>query len=222
MRKCKEIGETASVEVAEEGLRMTRARTTLAAAKAAAEESTERKRKVRGGELEVARSEVPLKSMRVATVPDNSASPATSENLSCASISSIQVLAPCYSSRELSEVDKDSFNSQDLKNENEASVEEVATSTGDLVDCNESKEKTPSFELRSESGVLESTAKPHEVSSRRCPEAEKLPSEAELEEFFAAAEKDLQKKFIDKYNYDIVKDEPLEGRYEWVQLQVKP
>lgn len=61
-----------------------------------------------------------------------------------------------------------------------------------------SKEKTPSFELRSESGVLESTAKPHEVSSRRCPEAEKLPSEAELEEFFAAAEKDLQKKFIDK------------------------
>ncbi|CAA3007236.1 Hypothetical predicted protein [Olea europaea subsp. europaea] len=200
MRKCKEIGETASVEVAEEGLRMTRARTTLAAAKAAAEESTEKKRKVRGGELKVARSEVPLKSMRVATVPDNSASPATSENLSCASISSIHVLAPCYSSRELSEVDKDNFKSQDLKNENEASVEEVATSTGDLVDCNESysKEKTPSSELRSESGVLESTAKPHEVSSPRRPEAEKMPSEAELEEFFAAAEKDLQKKFIDK------------------------
>lgn len=222
MRRCKGIGETAFVEVAEEGLRMTRARTTLAAAKAVAVESTERKRKVRGGELEVSRSEVELKSMRVATVPDNSASPATSENLLCASISSNHVLAPYCSSNGLSEADKESFKSLDLEDENEASAEEVATSTGDLVDCNESKEKTPSSELQSESGELESTARPHEVSSRRRPEAEKMPSEAELEEFFAAAEKDLQKQFVDKYNYDIVKDEPLEGRYEWVQLQVKP
>nr|KYP42160.1 Cyclin-dependent kinase inhibitor 7 [Cajanus cajan] len=48
---------------------------------------------------------------------------------------------------------------------------------------------------------------------------QKMPTESELEEFFAAAEKDIQKRFSDKYNYDIVKDVPLEGRYEWVKLK---
>lgn len=42
---------------------------------------------------------------------------------------------------------------------------------------------------------------------------------AELEEFFASTEKNLQKRFKDKYNYDIVNDAPLEGRFEWVQLK---
>ncbi|RDX81943.1 Cyclin-dependent kinase inhibitor 6, partial [Mucuna pruriens] len=48
---------------------------------------------------------------------------------------------------------------------------------------------------------------------------QKMPTESELEEFFATAEKDIQKRFSDKYNYDIVKDVPLEGRYEWVKLK---
>ncbi|KAL2499695.1 Cyclin-dependent kinase inhibitor [Abeliophyllum distichum] len=200
MRKCKGIGEVAFLEVAEVGLRMTRART----APAAAAEAKERKRKVGGGELELSRSVVQLKSRRLATVEDSSASPATSENLSCASISSNHVLASCCSSSGLSGVDKESFKFLDLEEENEVSAEEVATSTGDLVDCNERRDTTTATEVQTES------------------EAEKMPSEAELEEFFAAAEKNLQKKFADKYNYDIVKDEPLEGRYEWVQLQVKP
>ncbi|KAL2522819.1 cyclin-dependent kinase inhibitor 7-like [Forsythia ovata] len=222
MRKCKGIGEVAFVELAEVGLRMTRATTALAAAKAAAAEAKERKRKVGGGELEVSRSVGQLKSRRLATVADNSASPGTSENLSCASISSNHVLASCCSSSGLSGVDKESFKFLDLEEENEVSAEEVATSTGDLVDCNERRDTTTATEVQTESGELESTARPHEASSRRRTEAEKMPSEAELEEFFAAAEKNLQEKFADKYNYDIVKDEPLEGRYEWVQLQVKP
>ncbi|KAL2962868.1 hypothetical protein AAZX31_17G168200 [Glycine max] len=46
-----------------------------------------------------------------------------------------------------------------------------------------------------------------------------VPTESELEDFFAAAEKDIQKRFTDKYNYDFVKDMPLEGRYEWVKLK---
>ncbi|XP_047983131.1 cyclin-dependent kinase inhibitor 6-like isoform X3 [Salvia hispanica] len=45
-----------------------------------------------------------------------------------------------------------------------------------------------------------------------------MPSAAELERFFAAAEKYEQKRFAQKYNYDIVKDVPLEGRYHWVRL----
>ncbi|XP_014506027.1 cyclin-dependent kinase inhibitor 7 [Vigna radiata var. radiata] len=51
------------------------------------------------------------------------------------------------------------------------------------------------------------------------PAPQKMPAESELEEFFAAAEKDIQKRFSEKYNYDIVKDMPLEGRYEWVKLK---
>ncbi|KAL4568710.1 hypothetical protein LXL04_024325 [Taraxacum kok-saghyz] len=42
---------------------------------------------------------------------------------------------------------------------------------------------------------------------------------AELDEFFAAAEKELHKRFKDKYNYDIVSDTPSEGRFEWDQLK---
>ncbi|KAL2490737.1 Cyclin-dependent kinase inhibitor [Abeliophyllum distichum] len=41
----------------------------------------------------------------------------------------------------------------------------------------------------------------------------------EVEEFFVAAEKYEQKRFAEKYNYDIAKDVPLEGRYKWVRLK---
>ncbi|KAL7094502.1 hypothetical protein ACP275_11G107300 [Erythranthe tilingii] len=70
-------------------------------------------------------------------------------------------------------------------------------------------------------GELESTARPRETTTRRrSTAAEKMPSEAELEQFFAAAENNLHKQFTNKYNYDIVKDQPLEGRYEWIRIQV--
>nr|XP_043624608.1 cyclin-dependent kinase inhibitor 7-like isoform X2 [Erigeron canadensis] len=42
---------------------------------------------------------------------------------------------------------------------------------------------------------------------------------AEIDEFFALAERKEQKRFADKYNYDIVKDVPTEGRYQWVRLK---
>ncbi|RID72432.1 hypothetical protein BRARA_C04323 [Brassica rapa] len=46
--------------------------------------------------------------------------------------------------------------------------------------------------------------------------------EAELEDFFQAAEKDVRNsKMLEcswKYNFDFEKDEPLGGRYEWVKL----
>ncbi|KAF3593525.1 hypothetical protein DY000_02025653, partial [Brassica cretica] len=44
-----------------------------------------------------------------------------------------------------------------------------------------------------------------------------VPSTSELEEFFAYAEQEQQRLFMDKYNFDIVNDVPLAGRYEWVQ-----
>ncbi|KAK6946131.1 Cyclin-dependent kinase inhibitor domain [Dillenia turbinata] len=49
--------------------------------------------------------------------------------------------------------------------------------------------------------------------------AAKKPSTAEIEELFAEAEKLEQKRFMDKYNYDIVKDVPLQGRFQWVRLK---
>ncbi|KAK1423405.1 hypothetical protein QVD17_18708 [Tagetes erecta] len=74
--------------------------------------------------------------------------------------------------------------------------------------------------IKTKSG-LRKTAKPSPViSSRGTIQMEKLPSAAELEEFFTAAEKQLNKRFKEKYNYDIANDTPLEGRFEWVQLKL--
>lgn len=83
-------------------------------------------------------------------------------------------------------------------------------------------ESTPTSELKSESGEVESsTVKQSSVMTNSgCTilSPEKMPPEAELEAFFAAAEEDLNQRFKDKYNYDIVNDIPLQGRYEWIQL----
>ncbi|XP_020244216.1 cyclin-dependent kinase inhibitor 7-like [Asparagus officinalis] len=40
----------------------------------------------------------------------------------------------------------------------------------------------------------------------------------EIEEFFTEAEREEKKRFMNKYNYDVVKDAPMEGRYEWALL----
>ncbi|KAF3943863.1 hypothetical protein ACB098_12G181300 [Castanea mollissima] len=45
-----------------------------------------------------------------------------------------------------------------------------------------------------------------------------IPTTQEMEEFFACAEQEHQRLFIDKYNFDFVSDLPLPGRYEWVQI----
>ncbi|KAL1826138.1 hypothetical protein DCAR_0314328 [Daucus carota subsp. sativus] len=45
-----------------------------------------------------------------------------------------------------------------------------------------------------------------------------IPSTHEIEEFFAFAEQQQQKRFIEKYNFDVVNDTPLPGRYEWVRV----
>ncbi|XP_011075297.1 cyclin-dependent kinase inhibitor 7 isoform X2 [Sesamum indicum] len=168
-----------------------------------------RKRKVGSGDSQLSTSSVQLKTRRLAALtPESSASPASSGNSTCESVGSDHVLASCCSSNGSSEMAK----------ENEVIVECFATSAGDSLDCRE-RGTTPLTEVQAESVKMDSTARPLKSNSRHNSMAEKMPSEAELEEFFAAAEKNLQQQFIDKYNYDIVKDLPLEGRYEWVQIQ---
>ncbi|KAL5784370.1 hypothetical protein ACOSQ2_006762 [Xanthoceras sorbifolium] len=45
-----------------------------------------------------------------------------------------------------------------------------------------------------------------------------IPTATEMDEFFAGAEEDQQKLFVEKYNYDPVNDKPLPGRYEWEKV----
>lgn len=45
------------------------------------------------------------------------------------------------------------------------------------------------------------------------------PFAQEIEEFFARHDQEQQRRFADKYNFDIVNEKPLGGRYEWVQVQ---
>ncbi|RDX86359.1 Cyclin-dependent kinase inhibitor 7, partial [Mucuna pruriens] len=78
-----------------------------------------------------------------------------------------------------------------------------------------------SFSLLSEfSGDSEESAKFPAKSSAAASEHRKAktPPKAEIEEFFAMAEKYEQKRFAEKYNFDIVRDMPLEGRYQWCGL----
>ncbi|KAF5769721.1 putative cyclin-dependent kinase inhibitor [Helianthus annuus] len=72
-------------------------------------------------------------------------------------------------------------------------------------------------------GELESTAADNRSttvnnSSHTVLPAEKMAPEAELEEFFVAAQEGLNERFKNKYNYDIVNDIPLKGRFEWIQV----
>ncbi|KAK7395374.1 hypothetical protein VNO78_15926 [Psophocarpus tetragonolobus] len=45
-----------------------------------------------------------------------------------------------------------------------------------------------------------------------------IPTAYEMEEFFSYAEKQQQTRFMDKYNFDIVNEVPVPGRYEWVPV----
>ncbi|XVE78079.1 hypothetical protein DITRI_Ditri13aG0115100 [Diplodiscus trichospermus] len=53
---------------------------------------------------------------------------------------------------------------------------------------------------------------------RECNGVQSFPTTHEIDEFFACAEQQHQQQFIEKYNFDIVNDLPLPGRYEWVQV----
>ncbi|CAI8588851.1 unnamed protein product [Vicia faba] len=120
--------------------------------------------------------------------------------------------ASCCSSNGSVGLDEQRIKSLDL---------EVESAQGETSTCNcdeeiERREMSRSSEFRGNSHELELM---ETDSHRPISSAKNTPTEFELEEFFAAAEKDIQKKFQEKYNYDILKDLPLEGRYEWVQLK---
>ncbi|GAB4846995.1 hypothetical protein Ancab_026007 [Ancistrocladus abbreviatus] len=238
MRKCEGEGEIAVVGVAElggsgSGGRRTGERTVqrqlaLAAAK--------RIRMVRRSNREAnyAYKYVVLRSRRRATMitwKKNSTSFGASRSSSCVeevncssgSSSEDHMPASCCSSSNngsSSQLMKDSFAILDPEGE-DINADELERSMH--LHSGERRETTPSSEsLAAElSDDLDSssTLSPSEANSRLRSTVHKMPPNSEIEEFFTAAEKDIQKRFIEKYNFDIVKDMPLEGRYEWVPVK---
>ncbi|WOK92206.1 cyclin-dependent kinase inhibitor 1-like [Canna indica] len=77
------------------------------------------------------------------------------------------------------------------------------------------RETTPSSAVRIEESDLESTAEAI-LSSKM---ANAMPAKAEIEEFFAAAEREQAQRFTDRYNYDVINDVPLDGRFEWARIE---
>ncbi|KAK4437866.1 Cyclin-dependent kinase inhibitor 7 [Sesamum alatum] len=149
-------------------------------------------------------------------VEENSVSPAASTTSGC-----------CKHDESSSDVVERSLRSPDLENVDDLQSEGFETDIAAFTDDVFSRETTPTSELYgdSEQVLMHSKATSKKKSSspsrRKIPVslAEDMPSAAELEEFFVAAEKYEQKRFAEKYNYDIVKDVPLEGKYQWVRLQ---
>lgn len=207
---CSGPGEVAVMEVAQAGVR-TRGRA-MAGDEAGDNSGSAKRMKVDNGELRFASSEL----VRI-TTSDHSGDVITtlknyadSDGEDLRDISGDVQASCCSSNGPITE---------ELKSADLEERTEVETTMRCKLD---GRESTPTSEFKEESGELESTktAKPSvKTDSRRPIPAEKSPPAAELEEFFTAAEENLHKCFQDKYNFDIVNDVPLKGRYEWVQLK---
>lgn len=91
--------------------------------------------------------------------------------------------------------------------ENISEVEDRDRSTGDSSPCSLTRDSATM-------GNLASTTK-----QIICEHVQgDIPTAYEMEEFFAFAEKQQHRIFMEKYNFDIVNDVPLPGRFEWVQV----
>ncbi|KAL0551367.1 hypothetical protein IC582_010453 [Cucumis melo] len=73
--------------------------------------------------------------------------------------------------------------------------------------------RTPGSTTRPTTSAIETNHRNPYSSNRH------IPTTREMDEFFALAEEKQQRHFIEKYNFDPVKDTPLPGRYEWEKLQ---
>ncbi|XP_038900642.1 cyclin-dependent kinase inhibitor 1-like isoform X2 [Benincasa hispida] len=201
VRKCRGVAEIAVMEV---DLRTTRP-------------PPDNKRKITAGiDFEISTtttSFLKLRSRRRRVLfPENSVPSPPAEITSISPTSDDDTSAFCCSSNACNEIVEES-KFVDLEDENDEH--------GVAFKSSRERETTPSSEFQSpQSGDMESPARKSEAtSSNRSSSSVKMPAESELEEFFIAAEKNIQKRFAEKYNYDIVEDVPLEGRYEWVRVK---
>ncbi|RDX73806.1 Cyclin-dependent kinase inhibitor 7, partial [Mucuna pruriens] len=191
----------------------TRARAALAMEAASSAEPTPKRKNITNTQGQPKSSKTPRTTSAVVKPP----LPETKER--CLSPTSAEFPASCCSSNGSIGLHDDSIKLLDL----EVESAQVETST-----CNGGEEikrflnGTDLIEMNHSSELQDNSQDPESMEINSCrpaSPAQIMPTELELEEFFAAAEKDIQKRFQDKYNYDVVKDVPLEGRYEWVQLK---
>ncbi|CAI0383013.1 unnamed protein product [Linum tenue] len=148
----------------------------------------------------------------------------------------------CFSNAESSELDvkESEFGPADLEAksyETESSStcinnklsREASPSSQFSVDSSEEKDMADSS-TKAETTMMEKPKTITTASSQSAPppatstaasegSAKESPSQEELDDFFTAAENEKQKRFAEKYNFDVVKDVPLEGRYQWVRLK---
>ncbi|CAM8896161.1 unnamed protein product [Rhodiola kirilowii] len=88
------------------------------------------------------------------------------------------------------------------------------------------RESTPCSFIRDPNNVgtpgsATRTSNSVEISERMQNSAHRLmPTAKEMEEFFARAEQQQHKQFIEKYNFDPVKEKPLPGRYDWAKTDL--
>ncbi|KAH9620437.1 hypothetical protein KSS87_004129 [Heliosperma pusillum] len=87
------------------------------------------------------------------------------------------------------------------------------------------RESTPSNMIRDPDAINTpgSTTRPtcsaHAARRSRNSTQRSIPTSHEMEEFFADAEEQQQREFVQKYNFDPTNDKPLPGRYEWQKLK---
>ncbi|XP_010558290.1 PREDICTED: cyclin-dependent kinase inhibitor 2-like [Tarenaya hassleriana] len=148
---------------------------------------------------------------RNSSASDRCQSPSTEDNLGGASIS-------CCSSNGFSEKRNGSIEFVDLEEDNVAE-----TGMSRHYSCS-TRNRTSFFcEHREELNSMDSDAD-GEIQAAEAAEScrRSTGTETELEDFFMTAEKDIRKKIFEcsrKYNFDFVKEEAMDGRYEWVKLK---
>ncbi|XP_011658906.2 cyclin-dependent kinase inhibitor 7 isoform X1 [Cucumis sativus] len=82
------------------------------------------------------------------------------------------------------------------------------------------RESTPTSNLMGDSDEMDSPATIFLTEKQKPTDRPmKTPPISEIEDFFSEAEKYEQKRFSEKYNFDIIMDVPLEGRYQWIRLK---
>ncbi|CAN8258809.1 unnamed protein product [Cochlearia groenlandica] len=98
-------------------------------------------------------------------------------------------------------------------------ISEIETSTSITRNCREEGDQVlVAFEETTENDSSSAIKR----DNRKKP-ARKTPTPAEIEDFFSELENDeKQKRFIEKYNFDIVNDKPLHGRYKWDLINFNP
>ncbi|KAI4295634.1 hypothetical protein L6164_035657 [Bauhinia variegata] len=204
MADCKRVTETISFVEASSGATM----------------SKKRKARVSSCELQLRSLNVEFReSHLLEECNDTTFSSASSANSAGTLVSgeffSDQFPSSCCSSNETGELVKDSATPLDLEAKGFVTVDSTFRNIKLFRDGSDSLSE---FSGDSDEVSFPAKSSAVTVSERRKYPPAKMPPKAEIEEFFTMAEKYEQKRFAEKYNYDIVKDTPLEGRYQWVRL----